>query len=146
MYMSSQSLQMIPCESDVCMRHTYCSVFCLSGRHSADAGSSYFVFVAFYCLLFCFGPFHFEGFPHPAIRVYSFTPECTASYRLLPFMLHILYLCLARTSSYETTVLLELLGCPFFLFSIIFFSFFVVFFQKFWCFISSHMSLGFLSF
>jgi hypothetical protein len=113
--MGLQSVQMIPCERDVCMRHTYCSVFCLSGQHSADAGSSYFVFVAFYCLLFWFGPFHFEGFPHPAIRVYCFTPECTASYRLFPFVLHILYLCLSWTSSHETTVLLELLDCSFFL-------------------------------
>jgi hypothetical protein len=61
-----------------------------------------------------------KGFPHLATRVYSFTPECTASYPLLPFMLHTSRLCLAGPS-YETTVLLEPLDCSFFLSSIIFF-------------------------
>jgi hypothetical protein len=77
------------------MRHTYSSVcrafFCFSGYCSekdevGGSSSSYFVFVAFYCLLFCFGPFHFEGFPPHPTRVYSFTLECTSPCHLFLFL------------------------------------------------------------
>jgi len=138
--MGLQSLQLIPCESDVCMRHTYCSVFCLSGRHSADAGSSYFVFVPFYCLLFCFGPFHFEGFSsscNPCLLFYagmhrflsspSFHASHIASLSCWSF--------LRNHSPFRATGLFFLSVFHHFLFPS-----FCSHFKRIWCFISSHMS------